>query len=226
MYLTWVNQRRELVDKLSNGRIGYIHVPNTSFEGNRELHRGLYAYHDKEALIIDDRYNGGGFIPDVMTDLLDRKTLSYWQRNGLNPMRTPGVAHDGPKVMLINGYSSSGGDAFPYYFKKKGLGTLIGTRTWGGLVGISGNASLVDGGSISVPRFGIYDENGEWIIEGIGVYPDIEVVDRPEQLAKGEDPSIEKAVEVLLKQLEENPAKKVITPEPPDRSGWIEKDID
>jgi tricorn protease len=226
MYLTWVKQRRELVEKLSNGRIGYIHVPNTAVEGNRELHRGLYAYHDKEALIIDERYNGGGFIPDVMADLLDRKTLSYWQRAGLNPMRTPGVAHDGPKAMLINGYSSSGGDAFPYYFKKKGLGTLIGTRTWGGLIGISGNASLVDGGSISVPRFGIYDENEEWIIEGIGVYPDIEVVERPEQLAKGQDPMIEKAVEVLLKQLQENPAKKVKTPEPPNRSGWIEIDID
>lgn len=226
MYLTWVNQRRELVDKLSNGRIGYIHVPNTSYEGNRELFRGMYAYHDKEALIIDDRYNGGGFIPDVMTSLLDRKTLSYWQRSGLEPMRTPGVAHDGPKVMLINGYSSSGGDAFPYFFKKKGLGTLIGTRTWGGLVGISGNAQLVDGANISVPRFGIYDENENWIIEGIGVYPDIEVVDRPEQLAKGEDPSIEKAVEVLLRQLKENPVKKVKKPQPPNRAGWIEEDID
>jgi len=225
LYLDWVNERRQMVDKLSNGRIGYIHVPNTSYEGNRELFKGMYAYHNKEALIIDDRYNGGGFIPDVMADLLDRKTLSYWQRNGLNPMQTPGVAHDGPKVMLINGYSSSGGDAFPYYFKKKGLGQLIGTRTWGGLVGISGNASLVDGGSISVPQFGVFDENGEWIIEGIGVYPDIEVMDRPEELAKGNDPSLEKAVEVLLKELEENPTKKVDTPKPPDRSGFIEKDI-
>ncbi|SHI86364.1 tricorn protease [Tangfeifania diversioriginum] len=225
MYLDWVNKRRQMVEKLSGGRIGYIHVPNTSYEGNRELFRGMYAYHNKEALIIDDRYNGGGFIPDVMADLLERKTLSYWQRNGLNPMQTPGVAHNGPKVMLINGYSSSGGDAFPYYFKKKGLGQLIGTRTWGGLVGISGNASLVDGGSISVPQFGVFDENGEWIIEGIGVYPDIEVMDRPEELAKGNDPSLEKAVEVLLQELEENPPKKVDTPEPPDRSGFIEKDI-
>ncbi|MFW6259716.1 MAG: S41 family peptidase [Tangfeifania sp.] len=224
-YLTWLNERREMVEKLSDGRIGYIHVPNTSFEGNRELFRGMYAYHDKEALIIDDRYNGGGFIPDVMTDLLDRKTLSYWYRSGLNPMKTPGIAHDGPKVMLINGYSSSGGDAFPYYFRKKGLGKLIGTRTWGGLVGISGNAVLADGGSISVPRFGIYNEEGEWIIEGVGVYPDIRVFDRPEELAKGNDPSIEKAVEVLLKQLEENPPKKVKSPAPPDRSGFIEKEI-
>ncbi|MFW5755815.1 MAG: S41 family peptidase [Tangfeifania sp.] len=224
-YLTWVNERREMVEKLSDGRIGYIHVPNTSFEGNRELFRGMYAYHDKEALIIDDRYNGGGFIPDVMTDLLDRKTLSYWYRSGLNPMKTPGIAHDGPKVMLINGYSSSGGDAFPYYFRKKGLGKLIGTRTWGGLVGISGNAVLADGGSISVPRFGIYNEEGEWIIEGVGVYPDIRVFDRPEELAKGNDPSIEKAVEVLLKQLEENPPEKVKSPAPPNRSGFFEKEI-
>lgn len=225
LHYNWVLERRALVDKLSDGKIGYIYVPNTSTDGNRELFKGMYAYHNKDALIIDDRYNGGGFIPDVMADLLDRKTLSYWNRNGLVPNKTPGIAHDGPKVMLVNGYSSSGGDAFPYYFRKKGLGQLIGTRTWGGLVGISGNARLVDGGNISVPRFGIFDENGEWIIEGIGVYPDIEVVDRPEQLANGIDPSIEKAVEVLLKELEKNPVKKVKVPEPPNRSGWIEKDI-
>ena len=223
--LNWVNERRAMVDKLSDGKIGYIYVPNTSTEGNRELFKGMYAYHNKEALIIDDRYNGGGFIPDVMADLLDRKTLSYWHVNGLEPMQTPAVAHDGPKVMLINGYSSSGGDAFPYYFKKKGLGKLIGTRTWGGLVGISGNAQFVDGGSFSVPRFGIYDENGQWIIEGVGVSPDIKVVDRPEELAKGIDPSIEKAVQVLLEELKQNPPKKVKEPTPPDRSGWNENEI-
>ncbi|HAH22911.1 MAG TPA: acetyl-CoA synthetase, partial [Prolixibacteraceae bacterium] len=222
-YLNWVNERRAMVDKLSGGKIGYIHVPNTSTDGNRELFRGMYEYNEKEALIIDDRYNGGGFIPDVMVDLLNRKTLSYWERNGLSSMKTPNVANNGPKVMLTNGYSSSGGDAFPYYFRKKGLGQLIGTRTWGGLVGMSGNADLVDGGYIAVPQFGIYDENEQWIIEGIGVSPDIEVVDRPEQLAKGIDPCIEKAVEVLLKQLQEHPVKKVGTPTPPDRSGWNEQ---
>ena len=221
--LNWVNERRAMVDKLSGGKIGYIYVPNTSTDGNRELFRGMYEYNEKEALIIDDRYNGGGFIPDVMTGLLERKTLSYWQRNGLSPMKTPGVAHNGPKVMLTNGYSSSGGDAFPYYFRKVGLGKLIGTRTWGGLVGMSGNAGLVDGGYIAVPRFGIYDENEQWIIEGTGVSPDIEVVDRPEQLAKGIDPCIEKAVDVLLKQLQDNPVKKVNAPAPPDRSGWNEQ---
>ena len=222
MYLDWVNDRREMVDKLSGGKIGYIHVPNTALEGNRELFHGMLEFHGKEALIIDDRYNGGGFIPDRMADLLDRKTLSYWHQNGLQPGRAPSIAHDGPKVMLTNGYSSSGGDAFPYYFRKMGLGKLIGTRTWGGLVGISTNAGLVDGGYISVPRFGIFDENEHWIIEGVGVTPDIEVVDRPEQMAKGTDPCIEKAVEVLLKELQTNPVKKVKSPEPPDRSKWID----
>lgn len=226
-YMDWVNQRRELVDRLSDGKIGYIHVPNTAVEGNRELFRGMYAYHHKEALIIDDRYNGGGFIPDRMIDLLNRRTLAYWHRNGLpQPMKTPGIAHDGPKAMLINGYSSSGGDAFPYFFRKTGEGKLIGTRTWGGLVGISGNARLVDGGYISVPRFGIYDKTGEWIIEGVGVYPDIEVIDRPEELAKGNDPSIEKAVEVLLQELKSNPRPQVKEPVSPNRSKWIEAEIE
>jgi tricorn protease len=222
-YFNWVNERRALVDKLSGGRIGYIHVPNTSTDGNRELFHGMYTYHNKEALIIDERYNGGGFIPDRMADLLDRNTLVYWHRNGLEPSKAPGIAHDGPKVMLINGYSASGGDAFPYFFKKMGLGKLIGTRTWGGLIGISGNARLVDGGNISVPQFGIFDQEDGWIIEGIGVYPDIEVVDRPEQLAKGIDPSIEKAVEVLLQELKDKPARKVVVPAPPDRSEWHEE---
>ncbi len=225
-YLDWVRSRREMAERLSGGRIGYIHVPNTAIEGNRELFKGMLAYNNKEALIIDDRYNGGGFIPDRMIDLLNRRTLVYWYRNGLpQPMKSPGIAHDGPKAMLINGYSSSGGDAFPYFFRKTGEGKLIGTRTWGGLVGISGNARLVDGGYISVPRFGIYDEDGQWIIEGIGVYPDIEVVDRPDELARGNDPSLVKAVEVLLEELQKNPPRQVTAPTPPNRSQWIEKDF-
>jgi tricorn protease len=225
-YLDWVRSRREMAERLSGGRVGYIHVPNTAIEGNRELFKGMLAYNNKEALIIDDRYNGGGFIPDRMIDLLNRRTLVYWHRNGLpQPMKSPGISHDGPKAMLINGYSSSGGDAFPYFFRKTGEGKLIGTRTWGGLVGISGNARLVDGGYISVPRFGIYNEDGQWIIEGIGVYPDIEVVDRPEELAKGNDPSLVKAVEILLDTLRKNPPRQVTAPTPPNRSQWIETDI-
>jgi tricorn protease len=221
LYFNWVNERRSMVDKLSNGRIGYIHVPNTAGEGSRELYKGMYTSFNKDALIIDERYNGGGSIPDRMADLLDRHTLAYWHMNGLQPAKTPAIANDGPKVMLINGYSSSGGDAFPYFFREMGIGKLIGTRTWGGLVGMSSNAGLVDGGYIAVPRFGIFDKDG-WIIEGVGVSPDIEVVDRPEQLAAGKDPGVEKAVEVLLKELNEKPIIKVTEPHSPDRSKWHE----
>ncbi len=225
-YLDWVNQRRRMVDQLSGGRIGYIHVPNTAVEGNRELNRGMYAFHDKDALIIDERFNGGGFIPDRMIELLSRETHAYWHMQGRLPMRTPGIAHDGPKAMLINQYSSSGGDALPYFFRQKDLGTIIGTRTWGGLVGMTGNARLIDGGYIGAPRFGIYNQEGEWIIEGVGVYPDIEVYDEPHLVAAGKDPSLEKAVEVLLKELEENPPREWKTPADPDRSQWIEVEIE
>jgi len=224
-YLDWVNTRRALVDELSGGRIGYIHVPNTSADGNRELFKGMYAYHHKDALIIDERFNGGGLIPDRMIEVLNRETHALWHVAGLEPMRTPAVAHDSPKAMLINQYSSSGGDALPHFFRQRNLGTIIGTRTWGGLVGMTGNARLSDGGYIGVPRFGIYNEEGEWIIEGIGVYPDIEVIDTPHQVARGEDPSLEKAIEILLKELEENPPVRWETPTDPDRSGWIEKDF-
>ena len=222
-YLDWVQTRREMVDKLSGGRIGYFHVPDTSMSGNRELYKGMYAFGHKDALIIDERYNGGGFIPDVMINLLSRTIVSYWGRRGLVPNQTPGVANEGPKAMLINHYGSSGGDAFPYYFRKLNLGTLIGTTTWGGLVGMSGNAGLVDGGNLAVPTFGIISTEGEWAVEGIGIAPDIEVWDLPELVGQGKDPSIEKAVEVLLKELEQNPPKKVRKPAEPDRSKWHEK---
>jgi len=222
-YMDWVDSRRAMVDKLSGGRVGYLHLPNTAERGNLELFKGLYALGDKEALIIDVRYNGGGFIPSVMNNALARRILNYWSPRGVLPVQTPPVAYDGPKAMLINGYSSSGGDALPYYFRKSKLGTLIGTRTWGGLVGLSGNPGFVDGGNINVPTFGFVDTDGKWAVEGEGVSPDIEVVDLPEEIAKGRDPSVEKAVAVLLKELEKNPPKKVNTPAEPDRSKWIEK---
>ncbi len=224
-YLNWVNERRAMVDRLSAGRIGYFHLPNTAVEGNRELFKGMYAYHHKPALIIDDRYNGGGFIPVVMTELLSRRPMNYWLRAGLQLQKDPGIAHDGPKAMLINHYSSSGGDALPYYFRKSGLGPLIGTRTWGGLVGIAYNPGFVDGGSFNVPSFGFVDGDGELAVEGVGVPPDIEVVDSPDLLAKGQDPTLQKAVEWLLAELEKKPPKQVDKPAEPDRSKWIEKEI-
>ena len=211
-YLDWVASRRAYVEKASNGRIGYMHLPNTAGEGNRELFKAFYPQIDKDALIIDDRYNGGGFIPDRMIELLDRPVLNYWARRGVEPSATPAYAHVGPKAMLVNGYSSSGGDALPYYFRKRKLGTIIGTRTWGGLIGISGNPSLMDGGNVSAPQFRFFDTEGMWAVEGVGVAPDVEVVDRPDLVAAGQDPSLEAAVKLLLEQLAKNPPKKVVVP--------------
>ncbi len=215
-YLDWVQTRRAMVEKLSGGRIGYIHLPDTAVAGNRELFKYFYPQAHKDALVVDDRYNGGGFIPDRMIELLDRPVLNYWSQRGLEPGTTPAYANNGPKVTLINGYSSSGGDAFPYYFRKRGLGPLIGTRTWGGLIGISGNPSLVDGGAISAPRFRFLDTDGKWAVEGEGVSPDIEVVDRPDLIAKGEDPSLERAVAYLLEELKKSPPKRITVPPAPD----------
>jgi tricorn protease len=211
-YLDWVDSRRAYVDKASGGRIGYIHLPNTAQEGNRELFKNFYPQVDKDALIIDDRYNGGGFIPDRMIELLDRPVLNYWARRGLKLTATPAYAHVGPKAMLINGYAASGGDALPYYFRERHLGPLIGTRTWGGLIGLSGNPSLMDGGSITAPQFRFLDTGGMWAVEGVGVAPDIEVVDRPDLVAAGHDPTLETAVKVLMDELAKNPPKKVVVP--------------
>jgi tricorn protease len=214
-YLDWVESRRQRVDELSGGRIGYVHLPNTAFEGNREMQKQFFPQAAKEALIVDVRYNGGGFIPDRMIELLTRTQLSFWARRGIVPFSTPGFVLAGPKACLINGQAGSGGDAFPYYFRKLGLGPLIGTRTWGGLIGLSGNPGLADGSLVNVPTFRFYDTEGEWQVEGVGVAPDIEVEDRPDLVAKGQDPTLEKAVEVLLAELAKNPPRKIEPPAPP-----------
>jgi tricorn protease len=200
-----------MVYELSGGRIGYLHLPNTAFEGMRELYRLYPSQIDKDAILIDVRYNGGGFIPDHMVSLVAREPIVYWKRRGLHPkaQTTPNISHDGPKAVLINGYSSSGGDAFPYYFKHAGLGPLIGTRTWGGLIGISGNPMLADNGGILASTFRMLDPDGNWQVENEGVAPDMEVIDRPELVAAGQDPSLEAGVTYLLEQLEKNPPRKV-----------------
>ncbi len=214
-YLDWVQSRRRLVDELSGGRIGYIHVPNTAEEGSREMFKGMTAYSAKDALIIDDRYNGGGFIPDRLIELLSRQPLNYWKQRGLEPNATPLLSHRGPKAMLANGLSSSGGDALPYYFKKLKLGPVIGTRTWGGLIGISGNPALADNGVVLAATFSFMDTDNRWAVENVGVPPDIEVIDRPELIAAGRDPSIERAVQELLAELQRNPPKPVVAPPAP-----------
>jgi len=216
-YLDWVKKNRDYVEKATNGRVGYIHLPNTANEGNRELFKWFYPQALKDGLIIDVRYNGGGFIPDRMIELLNRSVLSYWARRGEIISQTPGFAHQGPKVCLINELSSSGGDAFPYYFKKLGLGPLIGKRTWGGLIGISGNPDLVDGGSVTVPAFSFFNTAGEWDVENVGVAPDIEVENPADLVISGHDPQLERGVEEMMKMLKAKPQKKVEIPAYPKR---------
>lgn len=204
-HLAWINRNREMVDKLSNGKIGYVYVRSTGVDGQNELVRQFIPQMDKEGLIIDERFNSGGQIPDRFIELLNRKPLAFWKVRDGKTWQWPPTAHFGPKAMLINGWSGSGGDAFPDYFRKAKLGKLIGMRTWGGLIGISGAPQFIDGGSVTVPTFRMYNPDGTWFKEGHGVDPDIEVVDDPSLMAKGKDPQLEKAVQVILDELKNYP---------------------
>ena len=204
-HLAWIEANRKRVDEATDGQIGYIYVRSTGVDAQNELVRQFAAQFNKKGLIIDERFNSGGQIPDRFIELLNRKALAFWAvRDGKN-WQWPPVANFGPKVMLINGWSGSGGDAFPDFFRKAGLGPLVGMRTWGGLIGISGSPSLVDGGLVTVPTFRMYDPDGKWFAEGHGVEPDIKVIEDPTQMAKGIDPQLEKAIDEVMKLLKENP---------------------
>ncbi|HJX28441.1 MAG TPA: PDZ domain-containing protein, partial [Thermoanaerobaculia bacterium] len=214
-YLEWIQATAARVDKLSGGRIGYFHLPNTGPAGTRAMYKYFPPQAHKDALIIDDRWNGGGFIPDRIVSLVARRKLNDWVYRGTGTVSTPVFVHAGPKVTLINGEAGSGGDAFPYYFRKLGLGPLIGTRTWGGLIGLSFTPPLMDGGTLAAPSYRFLTTEGTWGVENEGVAPDIEVIDRPDAFARGEDPSVEAAVKYLLEQLEKNPPQKMTVPPPP-----------
>lgn len=212
-YDDWVEDNRKLVDKLSGGKIGYLHIPNTSEEGMIGFAKGYFAQSDKEALLLDERYNGGGNIPTYFYDVILRKSITYLrQRHGMD-VGFPTATMDGPMAMLINEQAGSGGDHLPWLFRKYKVGKLIGKRTWGGLVGIAGAASLIDGGFVTSPEFGLYDpEAGKYIAENNGVDPDIDVDYRFDLVAQGRDPQLEKGVEYLLGEIKKNPKKKPIRP--------------
>ncbi|HEY6906097.1 MAG TPA: PDZ domain-containing protein, partial [Ignavibacteriaceae bacterium] len=216
--LAWIEANRKYVEEKTDGKIGYIYVPDTGVNGQTELERQFNAQFNKEGLIVDERFNNGGQIPDRFIELLNRKPLAFFAvRDGVN-WQWPPVANFGPKVMLINGWSGSGGDAFPDFFRKAGLGPLIGMRTWGGLIGISGAPTLIDGGQITVPTFRQYNPDGTWFLEGHGVDPDIQVVDDPTKLSEGIDPQLEKGVETVIQLLKKNPSVHPEQPPYQDRS--------
>ncbi len=217
--LAWIEQNRRKVDEATKGRVGYIYVPDTGRTGQTELVRQFSGQFQKEGLIVDERFNSGGQIPDRFVELLNRPLYNYWAVRDGRDWQWPPVAQVGPTVMLINGWSGSGGDLFPLYFKQAGIGPLIGTRTWGGLIGISGVPPLVDGGVVTVPTFGIYSTDGRWIVEGHGVDPDIEVVDDPSLMQDGGDPQLDRAIQEVLRMLEANPPRRPAKPAYPNRSG-------
>ncbi|MEZ6184941.1 MAG: S41 family peptidase [Planctomycetota bacterium] len=218
-YRAWVEANRQQVEQLSGGKVGYVYVPDTGRFGQGELVRQFHGQLSKPALLIDDRFNGGGQIPTRFVELLNRPRTNYWARRDGRDWSTPFASHQGPKAMLINGLAGSGGDMFPYLFRQAGLGKLIGTRTWGGLVGITGVPGLIDGGYTAVPTFGFYETDGTWGIEGYGVAPDLEVVADPVLLGKGQDPQLAAGVTHLLAELERAPYVPPTRPAPPNRSG-------
>jgi len=219
-YRSWIEHNRRYVEDKSDGKCGYIYVPDTALDGRNNLMRQFIGQRHKDALIIDERWNGGGWSPERFVELLNRPLANYWAVRDVDAgTPQPEVAHYGPKCLLINESAGSGGDSFPFLFKDRGVGPLIGTRTWGGLVGLSGNPPLHDGAYMSVPRFAFYNVDGTWGIEGHGVDPDIEVVDDPALMVDGSDPQIDKAVEVMLDEIRRNPYVPVPKPDYPDRSG-------
>ena len=225
-YRAWIEHNRAYVAEKTDGQVGYIYVPNTSVNGQNDLVRQYFGQIDRQALIIDERWNGGGQIPTRFIEMLNRPVTNYWARRDAKDFKWPPDAHHGPKCMLINGLAGSGGDMFPWLFRQAGLGKLIGTRTWGGLVGISGNPGLIDGGYMSVPTFGFYEKDGTWGVEGHGVDPDIEVLDDPSLMCNGADPQLDAAIGLMLEEIERNPYAPPRRPSPPNRSGMEISDED
>jgi tricorn protease len=223
-HLEWIESNRKKVSEMSNGEIGYVYMPNTGTDGQTELLRQFYAQVDKKGFIIDERFNAGGQLGDRFVEMLNRPNLYNIAWRNADVSRIPGKGNDGPKAMLINGWAGSGGDAFPWAFKTMNLGPIIGERTLGILVGPATGHALIDGGGITVPDARLYGPDGKWFAEGWGVTPTIEVWDDPAQLARGQDPQLNRAVDEVKKLIQTHPRK--LPPRPPfeDRSARGIKD--
>jgi tricorn protease len=207
----WVEGNLRKVDKATNGRVAYVYVPNTATRGHTYFKRYFYPQAHKDAIIVDERHNGGGQVADYYIDILRRPFISHWATRYGADINSPVAAIQGPKVMLINETAGSGGDLLPWMFRKFKLGKLIGKRTWGGLVGTLGYPVLMDGGVVTAPNIAIWTKDG-WIVESVGVPPDIEVEQWPAEVINGHDPQLEKAIEVILEELEKNPPQKMKRP--------------
>lgn len=214
-YYNWVQANIEKVNKATNGEVGYIHIPDMGPAGLNEFVKHFYPQLNKKALIIDDRGNGGGNVSPMVIERLNRELTMYGMARNTGITTKPAQILNGPKVLLLDNYSASDGDLFPYQFKKLGIGTTIGVRSWGGVVGIRGSLPFIDGADLRKPEFAPFDTEGKkWIIEGYGVDPDIEVRNDPAQEYKGNDAQLNKAIEVILEQLANSPSTPQIPPKP------------
>jgi tricorn protease len=216
--LAWIEANRRYVEEATGGRAGYIYVPDTGTTGQTELVRQFRAQFSKDGLIIDERFNGGGQYPDHFVELLNRRRTGYIGFRDMPPGAMSMLSRTGPQVMLINAWAGSGGDLFPYLFREAGLGPLIGTRTWGGLIGISGVPQLIDGGGITAPNLALYGPDGRWLIEGHGVEPDIEVAENPMAGGPAEDAQLRRAVEEVQGLIQSRPPVFVEPPPFDDRT--------
>jgi tricorn protease len=204
-HIAWIDHNIRLVNRLSHGKLGYVYLPDTGLGGYDNFNRYYFSQIDKEGMILDERFNHGGFLSDYIIDNLERQpaALVVTRRGGMQV--APYEAEFGPKVMIINQFAGSGGDALPWYFKMNHIGTLVGKRTWGGLVGIYGYPKLMDGGSITAPRVAVEGLNGTFPVENHGVSPNVEVWQNPQQVREGHDPQLERAIAIALKQLAAHP---------------------
>jgi tricorn protease len=215
---SWVEQNRRMVGQLSGGRVAYIYMADTGQIGYEAFNRYYFSQLDKQAVVLDERFNGGGKVADYVVDLLNRPVLSHWATREGRPFSSPNASIFGPKVMIINELSGSGGDALPLFFRRRGLGTLVGKRTWGGLIGIYDYPTLIDGGMFTSPRLAIYSPDGQWEVENEGVAPDIEIEMTPKLVIEGHDPQLEQAVALVLAELERAPRAMALRPAPVQRA--------
>jgi tricorn protease len=207
----WVEGNIKKVNEATNGQVAYVYVPNTAADGHEYFKRYFFPQANKAAIIVDERFNGGGQLADYYIDILKRPVQSYWKLRYGKDQKAPNASIQGPKVMLVDETAGSGGDYLPYLFRQAKLGTLVGKTTWGGLVGILGFPDFIDGGSVTAPNLAFYDEKG-FGIENVGTPPDVEVEQWPSEVIAGHDPQLEKAIEIIMQQLKTNPPKQVPTP--------------
>ena len=211
-HLAWIEGNRRKVDELSGGRVAYVYLPDTADGGYTSFNRYFFAQVGKQAAVLDERFNHGGELADYIIDYLRRPPMSRVMTREGEDYTEPVESIYGPKVMIINQFAGSGGDAMPWYFRKAKIGPLVGVRTWGGLVGIGGYPPLMDGGRITAPRWAIYGLSGKWDVENEGIAPDIEVEQDPKLVREGHDPQLERAVQTVLELLAKNPPPTFVRP--------------